>query len=89
MVQPFHAVQHPRYLANAGDDLRLRKQRVEQLHPAAPQPAGVEYEAGVHLRRVEVLDQAAQHCNALVVGNIERKIVLGARLRDHDPHDVG
>jgi hypothetical protein len=59
--QPFHAVQHPGQLANARDDLRLRKQSLQQLHPAAPQPAGVEHDAGVRLSRVEVLDQAAQH----------------------------
>jgi len=31
---------------------------------------GVEHDTGIRLSRVEVLDQAAQHCNALVVGDV-------------------
>jgi hypothetical protein len=40
------------------------------------------------LSRVEVLDQPAQQRDALLVGDIERKIVLAARLRHHHAHDV-
>src|ERR1700722_706224 len=65
------------------------EQRVAMLRGLVENFYAGQADAGVRLSRVEVLDQAAQHGNTLLVGDVERKIVLAARLRHHHPHDVG